>query len=392
VTDPSGDPPGAREQPVRLRDGLVPSLVVFAALRLALLAVSALGVGAMELPPDQPTGVPGWPAATPSAGAHNAFTATERQDALWFLRIAADGYAVDDASAAFFPLYPLAIRAVDALPGVGPLGAALVVSNGACLTALVVFHGLTRRELGERTFADRATRWLALVPTSFFLLAPYSESLFLALVLLSFWWAGGGRWPAAAAAGLAAGLTRAVGVVLAPALALEARRAAGAATVARIAAAAAPAAALAVVAALWWSWSGDPLAPVHAQSAWRPEASPPWVTLVRGLEHALRFGGWWAVDAAFVLGAMGLLAAGASVIRAPFLIYGWASLVVPMLAMFPGRPFLSIPRFSCVVFPLAWFLAWVTGRWRWLDIPLTVVFAVTWVMLGTAFVNWQYIF
>jgi hypothetical protein len=147
-----------------------------------------------------------------------------------------------------------------------------------------------------------------------------------------------------------------------------------------------------VVAATWWTWSGDPLAPLHAQSAWRPQASAPWATFARGIDHAIRFGGWWAIDAVFVVGALGLLLTGARRIRPPFLVYALVSLVLPMLAMFPGRPFLSIPRFVCVIFPIAWPLARLAGRSGWVDVLLTAALALGWVMLATAFVNWQYIF
>jgi hypothetical protein len=98
------------------------------------------------------------------------------------------------------------------------------------------------------------------------------------------------------------------------------------------------------------------------------------------------------VDAAFVVGALGLLAAGARRIRPPYLVYAATSLLIPMLAVFPPRPFLSIPRFCAVIFPLAWPLARLVGRWRWVDLPLMAGLAAAWVMLAVAFVNWQYIF
>ena len=55
-----------------------------------------------------------------TAGWHNLWDATVRQDALWFLRIASEGYVSHDGSAAFFPLYPFAIRMVAWLPGDQP--------------------------------------------------------------------------------------------------------------------------------------------------------------------------------------------------------------------------------------------------------------------------------
>ncbi len=93
------------------------------------------------------------------------------------------GYREDDASAAFLPGYPLAIRAV-AWVVRDELLAALLVSNGAFLAALIVLHALTEEEY-DRPMARRSVVLLAAFPTSFFFLAPYSESLFLLLTLVS---------------------------------------------------------------------------------------------------------------------------------------------------------------------------------------------------------------
>src|SRR5205823_14334758 len=134
--------------------------------------------------------------------------------------IAAHGYANHDGSAAFFPLYPMVTRWVSWVLGGHPLAAALLVSNAAFLAALVMLYALTARETSVEV-ARRATVYLAAFPTAFFFLAPYSESLFLLLVLLAFWWARGGRWLGAAAAAFLAALTRNLGVLLALPLALE---------------------------------------------------------------------------------------------------------------------------------------------------------------------------
>ena len=55
-------------------------------------------------------------------------------DGGWYLSVASDGYpdavpAAAASSLAFFPVYPLLVRAVDALPWVTPVGAALLVGG-----------------------------------------------------------------------------------------------------------------------------------------------------------------------------------------------------------------------------------------------------------------------
>ncbi|TMK63022.1 MAG: hypothetical protein E6G52_08185, partial [Actinobacteria bacterium] len=121
------------------REGIRYSLTVFLAVRLGLLV---LGLVAVELfPPLKPVSVPGWRAQPlPDPGWQNAFTSFERFDALWFLRIASGGYRVGDGSAAFFPLYPLAIRAVSWAMGGHPFAAALLVSNASIAGALCVLY------------------------------------------------------------------------------------------------------------------------------------------------------------------------------------------------------------------------------------------------------------
>jgi hypothetical protein len=175
----------------RLRDGLRPCLGVFLAARIGLSLLSVLAVDLIE--PLDPVDVPGREAPPATQGWHNAIDATERQDAVWYLRLADEGWSTDDASAAFFPLYPLTVRAIAwILPG-DELLAALLVSNLAFLGALLALFALTAEAFGER-IARRAIVVTAIFPTSFFFLAPYTESLFLVLSILAFREARHDRW------------------------------------------------------------------------------------------------------------------------------------------------------------------------------------------------------
>jgi hypothetical protein len=110
----------------------------------------------------------------------------QRQDALRYLRIARDGYATD-ADSVFAPAYPLMIRAV-AMPlgggGQARVVAALLISNVAALVAFYLFLRLISRHFGEAT-GRRALLALVVFPTSFFLVAAYTESLFLCFMLAS---------------------------------------------------------------------------------------------------------------------------------------------------------------------------------------------------------------
>ena len=106
-------------------------------------------------------------------------------DGGWYLSVASDGYpdAVPEAagsSLAFFPVYPLLVRAVEALPWVTPVGAGLLVGGVAALAATVVIWLLGRALLGADV-ADRAVALLVFFPGSFVLSMVYAEGVLLLL-------------------------------------------------------------------------------------------------------------------------------------------------------------------------------------------------------------------
>ena len=150
-----------------------------------------------------------------------------RWDAAFFHSIAKGGYNYipgERSNAAFFPGYPMAMRAVHAIvPRQTDLTwfvSGLLVSNAALIIGLCYLVRLVRLDTDHAT-AARAAFYALLFPTTFYFSAVYSESLFLAAVIASFYYARKNRWlMACALAGLAT-LTRAPGVFLALPLLLE---------------------------------------------------------------------------------------------------------------------------------------------------------------------------
>ena len=199
-------------------------LVVFCVARVAM---SSLGVAVVRDHPPDISGITAFAPPTPyivpaTPGWHNAVDGMQRWDAGWFSWIAADGYGSGsglDAGAriAFFPAFPALEAAAAAATGLSTPVAGVVVSNLAYLASLIALFLLTAAELGERN-ARWATAFFAAMPTSFFLLAPYSESLFLLLTLLAFLWARRSRWGPTSGAAFLAGLTRPMAIALVPAL------------------------------------------------------------------------------------------------------------------------------------------------------------------------------
>ncbi len=150
-----------------------------------------------------------------------------RWDSGFYVWIAADGYYPENA--AFPPLYPWLTRAVErALSWTTGHDfdwwdwstVAFVVANLSAAAAGGLTFALVRLDENEPT-ALRATLFLLLFPSAFFLTTVYSEPLFLALVLGSFYAARRGRWWIAGMLGGLAALTRAVGVTLILPLAVE---------------------------------------------------------------------------------------------------------------------------------------------------------------------------
>ncbi len=134
-------------------------------------------------------------------------------DAKWYVQIAQAGY-FSDQSAGFFPLYPLLIHLVGMALGGHYLMSALLISN---LGALGVFIGLAllaAHEFGSARTPSYAVTMLAAYPLAFFLAAPYSEGLFIALAAFALYGARTSRWRVAAACAFFAALTRPTGIIL----------------------------------------------------------------------------------------------------------------------------------------------------------------------------------
>lgn len=311
---------------------------------------------------------------TPPAGWGMVFTAWERWDALWYLSIAEGGY-VPDNTMAWWPLYPLTLRLLRPLVGGSSLGAALLLSTIALVGALAVLYVVTATEF-DTPFARRSVLYVAISPAAFFLLAPYSESLFLLLAALTFWAARRQRF---LLAGLFAGLTsasRSTGILLAIPILIEVvhtvattkgptrwpRLASGVGGLLLV-----PSGLLAYL--LYWQLrAGDALLPLREQqTSWGHQLTWPWDSVIDGLRSATSLvgvpnQGIRQVELLVTLASLALLIW--LVMRAPAAFSAWtfAMLLFPLSTPIPGFTLLSTPRYFAVVFPLAWGAAWLSER------------------------------
>lgn len=123
-------------------------------------------------------------------------------------------------SYAFFPFYPLMIRFFSyplQILGMNPIATAtlagVIVSALGALLGMLSLYDLARDSLGE-SGALRAVFYLIIFPTGFFLIQVYTEGLFVGLAFSCLAMLKRKQWLLAALLGVAATLTRAVGVAL----------------------------------------------------------------------------------------------------------------------------------------------------------------------------------
>jgi hypothetical protein len=319
-----------------------------------------------------------------------------RWDAAWYLRIAESGYGGSDVRAAFFPLYPLLVRAVAAPFGASPgalLVAAYVVSLAAFLGALVLLHRLVSLELG-RPLAQPALLLLAVFPAAVFFGAPYSESLFLLLAVGAFYAARTGRWAWAGAAAAGAAATRSSGVLLLLPLAMLWWSSGSGASAPRSGRRLRDAAwlllaplGLAAYAVFLALAEGDAWRFLDVQDAWSRELRVPLVgawdglgaaidgarQLLSGQKEVVYFEK--AAGDPYRIAAINLMLFGSLVFalvacagclrRLPKAYGAWvaASLVLPLTFPVEPQPLMSLPRFLAVLFPIfMWLALWSEER------------------------------
>jgi hypothetical protein len=228
-------------------------------------------------------------------------------DAGWYEAIARFGYRpLGHQALRFFPLFPLAARALATLPGVSAGTSVVVLANVSALVGTALLRVLVLRETDDARLADRSVWLMSLAPPAFVLVMGYAEGTLLVFTVGTFLAVrrGAGRgarvgvagpcWWAAAVLGLAAGLTRPLGILLVAPVAVEAarrwRRAAVSERLAAGAAVAGPVVGTGIF--LGWSWGvfANPLLPlkVQTQAGHHGGLSDPFRTLeddARGVFH-----------------------------------------------------------------------------------------------------------
>lgn len=308
---------------------------------------------------------------SPTGEGGGAFTSMwNRWDAVHFFTISRHGYVAalgDPNRTAFFPLYPLLIRALSEL-GLNPIIAGLCISAAASLVAATYLFRLAERA-SDDSGGRRAVLYLMLFPTAVFLVAPYSEALFLAGAIPAFYYAKRRQWqfvgiPAAVAMG-----TRVAGLFLLMGLLAEflAQRDFSAGKMARAGAALALGA-LPLVA--YGAYLGvikhDPVHFLTAERlGWHRSFTSPITSFVstwRVFADA-RLGRFQVTNGPRIIWAGELVAALAGILFTVWAVrkreWGYAVFMGVTMAVLltSGTTYLSIPRMLLMLFPIMLFLA-----------------------------------
>ncbi len=283
-----------------------------------------------------------------------------------------DGYPQhypDQDIAAFFPGFPMALRAVHLLVP-DWTAAGLLVSFVA--GAVAVVH-LSRLAELDGVDGARAALYLVLSPYAVFLAAGYSEALFLAFALPGWLAARKGNWPAAGLLVAAACTVRVSGTFLAIALVVEWATTSRDLRVAPWLAA--PFLALFGYAFYLWTLTGDWLRWQHAQAGtWGRHLTSPLQSLSATWDAARNSVGpeyQWSFRAEIVAVFVGLVVTVVLLVRREWGQATYLGLSVGALAT--STYYLSVARATLLWFPLWILLAQLAGRRPWVHIVYVTV-------------------
>jgi hypothetical protein len=293
-------------------------------------------------------------------------------DGNWYRLIAERGYAppMPGVAAAFFPVYPLLVRAAAFIVRDVQV-ACLLVSNGCLIASALLLLRLLRLDYDE-VVSRRVVIFLMFNPVSFFLSAAYTESTFLLLSVGALLAARQSKWGLAGLCGGFLSATRAPGLLIGVPLLAEhilQWRARGDNWRGFFRPQLLWLAVIPAGLGLWmlccYFQRGDFLMPMHALDAgWKKNLTLPWTTFLwpRNFapSHILLY--QTMTGSAAILIAAGFFLR----LRATYLVYAVLSLIFYL----SWGSLDGLPRYLSILFPIHIVLALLSCRWKWLYEPL----------------------
>ncbi|MBD3363272.1 hypothetical protein GF362_06135 [Candidatus Dojkabacteria bacterium] len=140
------------------------------------------------------------------------------KDSGWYVNIALQGYSMQknflgQTNLAFFPLYPYLMKFVGFLIGNRPFIAGIIISNIFLLVSLIYLYKLIKLDY-EKQIAMKTARYLLLLPVAFIFSGVFTESIFLALTVMSLYYAKKDKWLISGICGFFSSLTKVTGFLL----------------------------------------------------------------------------------------------------------------------------------------------------------------------------------
>lgn len=276
-----------------------------------------------------------------------------------YLGIAEHGYQ-EKYQYAFFPLYPLLIKAVSSLTQ-NYLAASLLISIISSFLAIHLFFNLIRLDF-DKKIAEKVVLALVMFPTSFYFLTAYSEGLFLLLVLATFLFLRKGNLMLAVITAALASASRVFGVALVLALIIEVWTKQGINKSNWYVL-------LAPLGLMIYSWylfnqTGDPFYFITAQSHWQRIFTPPLVSFWETLRSLVtpdfitqNFNAF--LDLLFAAFGLGMILRAFRFLPPSYAVYGLISILLPLTT--PSLS--SMPRFLLPIFPIFILIALIKKRY-----------------------------
>ena len=305
-------------------------------------------------------------------------------DTGWYLDISQHGYTsgaldqlgIHQTNIAFFPLYPLLMRFLGSIVGNHYI-AGLIISNFCLIVSCFYLYRLVRLDSDEAS-ALKAVKYLLLFPVSFIFSGVFTESLYLTLTLMCFYYARTYKWQLVGITGFFLSLTRSVGVlVVLPLLYeglmqllkenedLKSFKHSRDKILPLFYLSLIP---LGIISFMIFNYylTGDFMAFAHAQVMWQRHTANPLLVLINGYHGNL----YTAFEAAFATIFIYMFILFYRNIRFSYWLFGMYSIFVPL-----STGIQSMPRFILVIFPIYILFANITKN-RISEDLVTISFAL----------------
>jgi len=332
-------------------------------------------------------------------------------DSQYYVDIATNGYWYrpgQQSNVAFFPLYPMLMRAASIPLGGNLILTGFMISNLAFFGGLIFLYLLTELEFDSDS-AKHAAVYLAFFPASFFFSSVYTESLFLLLSVATMYFARKEKWMTATIFGILTAATRNLGILMWALVLWEWLRVQGwtMTTIHKketwtnlfqglkqhwfeiIVISLIPLGMLAYIFFLQHNFE-RPLAFIETQSAWMQEKSTPITVITKGLAKlaTTELNKGWMTLMWNMVTRLGFLA------LVPFIWFklgeGYAIYVLILLVAPTNTGTGSLMRYMLAAFPAFMLLGW-WGRREVVDRALSLSFAVLLGVFVSIFVNWIFV-